>query len=505
MLSGVPTFLSAANLDNQAKEFFETQTGHHLKAMFPRLSKPEEITKAAIDRVATKYKINGFDYAHKQLEIDKIYHVIEPLLQREIDTRNTHSVFYHGHSNEMSLYMDILKEFFGINNLKDSDNTHPLRLKNANSVKNVETFLDNFTKEYEKAQKQKGKKPYNPKRNSGFTSAPDLSDYARKHTICVNPSLFGNIETSFECTFYYFLNSFNIGNPNEALIKNLLVSTGLASDDPTELQTQLDTYKNLFTQKLKASGGGLMQILVRKDKVDQVGYASWAKGVPFYTDKKTGKFATRNHNKRAISILANETSRYKRPKLSSVLDLYKKNSFRFAKKYSFNNKSSFYSYDRLQARLIINPKVFSDSKKVQIFRTFRADIDQAELSQYNANIKTQIEADLITAVSKKKLTPQYFDYKFAFGSLVNYVFGKSQVKLSHVMELVKKSTQTACKKAIDLIEQAAHKITKQSKLKKIFEKINILRVVDSIRDALNKVGGFAKMQLAKYIKYLASH
>ncbi len=39
---------------------------------------------------------------------------IEPLLQREIDTRNTHCVFYHGHSNEMSLYMDILKELIDI-------------------------------------------------------------------------------------------------------------------------------------------------------------------------------------------------------------------------------------------------------------------------------------------------------------------------------------------------------------------------------------------------------
>jgi hypothetical protein len=298
---------AALHYSNES-EFWNTQTGSYVHAMHPLL-KPEDAVKSSIDQLIsghTEELKDSIDFSKKQEEIERIYKRIEPLLQNEID-RKSEYVFYHGHSNELGLYIDLLKEVMDQFEIKPDTPTNPFRLKTGNNVRNIREFLEKFDTAFQKdAKTKKGKylklgaafdepqtqeqKPFNGdpylQSNRLVAYAPDLIDWARKNLLCVNLNMFGNTnpgQTSLatgESTFLYFLKSFNIGNPNEFLIKQLLEITGLGSGEPAIFQTQVDVYKKLYIEKFQKAGGGLIQIFMKNNEVDQLGYASEARGVP---------------------------------------------------------------------------------------------------------------------------------------------------------------------------------------------------------------------------------
>ena len=331
----------ARGLDKQENEFYETQTGSYLHAVYPLL-KPKASVKAAIDHIVSHHKtyiddnfiskgIIVFDYNNKEQQIEKLYKNVKSLLQNEIRLKDTHCIFYHGHSGAMSSYYDILHEFMEISGLKSLKNSNPLHYKSPelNKIFNVDQFFNK--NQYLKAhidqvkqikaeaiknyranpldpdnianyQKAKDLKPFNSKKNLGVGKAPDSTNYARDHLKCVNLSLFGNSENIFESSFLFFLTSGNIATLDRFLTERLFKQVGLLSETASadEINQKLTQYENIFTSKMGQAGGGMMQIAMKNKIVDIYGFASWAKGVPYFMNKKTGKFATRGHNNRGL-------------------------------------------------------------------------------------------------------------------------------------------------------------------------------------------------------------
>lgn len=500
-LANMVTSSLAKSLDDQAGEFYKTQTGSHLKHMFPH-KKPEEAIKAAIDKLVTDTRdddrdkngnviinpktgkplspglqsLGAFDYNNKTQEINKIFERLNPLFQNEIDRKNTHSFFYNGHSNAFSLYLDTLEEFWKQSSLYDK--VSPFSLKDNSKIKNVDDFLANFQNEFSKdyakryldAKKAKapletpngaklgnyGKSPWNDNKNLGVTYAPDSIDYAREHLKSANLSLFGNQGVpKGENTLFFWLSSSNICNPSDFLIKRVLEWSGLADSNPAALQNQINAYKNIFNQKFQNAGGGLIQIAIKKDEVDKLGYASWAKGIPYYMDTHTGKLATRDgSNDKAFQLLTNGTKRYVRPKLSTMLDLYKKDFAKFSATYS-HKSNSLNNGDRFQARLFINNEDYSNPNKVMVTRTFRNIVNS---DNYKAALKKQMQDDFANAISKGQLTSKFHENKFNLTKVINYVFDKSSEGLKSILKIVENTTTTIFNTLIVTLEEVAKKI-----------------------------------------------
>lgn len=477
MISSI-TNIMAMDFNSHADKFFKTQTGSHLHAMFPN-KKPEEAIKSAIDTIATMHQadIQGFDFTKKEEEINRLYKLITPLIQNEMKYEKSHYFFYTGFANGAALYMDVLKEFMDLSALKFNTHTNPYRIKYNTKINNVSDFLDNFTAELKKdAESKKGQKlndkipnfdgnPIDLKRNSGFAYAPDLITYARENLICTNVSLFGNMNRNQksmaegECTFLYFLKSFNIGAPNDFLIRSLFEKTGLAEKDAAAFDNQIEVYKNIFQNRLSNAGGGLDQIMVKRNEVDQMGYASWAKGVPYYMNRKTGKFAVRDNNhEKSVPLLVNQSKKYVRPKLSGMLDLYKKDFAAFSRTYS-NKNTTKEAGDRFQVRLFVNPETFMDPAKVNTQRIYRNGVDSALMNQYKNEIKNQMIADFSKAIAEQRLTKEYHQEHFGLSKISYYVFGKTAANhVDNILSIVKNAPKKALTYLMMILEESVKKI-----------------------------------------------
>jgi hypothetical protein len=130
---------------------------------------------------------------------------------------------YHGHGNGLRLYVDMLRQVKSYENIANLSETNPLRDKAVESdIRNVSDILNRYGPAAEKYAATNDLNLRTNKRTLGFNFAPDKIELLRDNAVCVNTNLFGNTEILAECTLFYFLDSFNISNPNEVLVKKLL-------------------------------------------------------------------------------------------------------------------------------------------------------------------------------------------------------------------------------------------------------------------------------------------
>jgi hypothetical protein len=313
-------------------------------------------------------------------------------------------VFYHGHGNNLRLYMDLLRQIKSYENVQDLDDTNPLRDKSENDP--IQT-ADELLQKYEDAAQQFAQKNnlnlYDNKRALGVGFAPDKIELFRDHAISTNINLFGNMNCLAECTLFYFLDSFNISDPNEALLKNILKRILPENTSEEVLQEKVNKYKDLYKETMAKTGGNLMQIFVKKDAVDELGFASWMKGIPVWLDKNTQKIATRNNsNHKAVPVLTDLHKEYDRPSMSSYVDLYRNNIRAFGDKYSnfslYKKRPSasqkLHSIDRAQARLVVNPMLFTDRDKVKINQYTRFPAKKTLERSYKDGLKKLVAEDV---------------------------------------------------------------------------------------------------------------
>lgn len=264
----------------------------------------------------------------------------------------------------------------------------------------AEEILSNFEDKALDYAARNNQKLYDPSRGMGVGFAPDKIEYFRDHVISVNPNLFGNMNNLAECTLFYWLDSFNISNPNEILVKNLLmrIATHLPEEKITERMTQ---YTALYNDFMKETGGNLMQIHVHKSIVDEISYASWMKGIPILLDKDTHTLATRGSNSKPVPVLTDRDNNYERPKTSDYLDLLTQDPDQFIEKYSdFSNRKVVKKHDldecldRPQARIVVNPSYFNNPDLVKVDHYTRFKASDEALNNYQQKLKSFIQEDM---------------------------------------------------------------------------------------------------------------
>lgn len=311
-------------------------------------------------------------------------------------------VFYHGHGNNLRLYMDMLREIKSYEVIDNLEQTNPLRDKSVTSpVKSVDDVLSQYEDATLEYAARNNLKAYDDARTLGVGFAPDKIEFFRDHAISVNINLFGNLNTLAECTLFYFLDSFNISDPNENLLKNLITRISPSGTPTEEIQKKTDKYKELYMKNMKETGGNLMQIFVKKDAVDQIGFASWMKGIPVWLDKETQKIATRGGNQKAVPVLTDKEGKYQRPLLSEYIDLFRNSPDQFIEKFSdfggkdkVRKRTRMDTLDRPQARLIIDPEIFSNKDTISIKQYTRFKPKTENMITYQSDLKKYVAQDV---------------------------------------------------------------------------------------------------------------
>lgn len=423
-----------SSINMLAADLEKTATGAYLKFMYPGKDMESSLALAVkqmlklIQKDSKSKNRIASDSIIKALEDDfegvqrEVIDVTREILKSSVAYGSDYTVFYHGHGNSLRLYLDMLREIKGYETITNLDTANPLRDKGAkNVVSNAQDLLDRYEDEAikfnDKTNKELKEKDPNAKevsifdmnRTLGVGFAPDKIDFFRDHAISANINLFGNMGLLAECTLFYFLDSFNISNPNEFLVKNLL--SRITPKDAPEgyVEARMKRYSDLYNQYMKDTGGNLMQIFMKntpdadtgKNLVDEMTFPSWMKGIPIWESRDTGKIATVSNNFDAVPVLSNKNKLFKKVKTSEYVGLYADNPDAFINKFSNFSKLKkvkknhrLASLDRAQARIFVDPSTFNDGKNVIVEQHVRKDIDEAAKEAYMKELHQLIQEDM---------------------------------------------------------------------------------------------------------------
>lgn len=422
------------DLNQIASDLEKTATGSYLKFMYPGKDMETALGFAVgnmlklIQKDAKSRNRIASDAIIKSLEDDfngvknEVVDLTREILKSSVAYGPDYTAFFHGHGNSLRLYLDMLREIKGYENIANLDSTNPLRDKGQKSeIKNAQDVLDRYEDEaiaFQKRvnQESKQKDPnakevelFDTGRTLGVGFAPDKIDFFRDHGVSANINLFGNMHVLAECTLFYFLDSFNISNPNEALVKNLLSRITPEGAPEGFVDARMKRYSDLYNQHMKESGGNLMQIFIKNkpdeenntNLMDEITFPAWMKGIPLWESRDTGKLATVSNNFDAVPVLSNKNKLFKRVKTSDYVGLFAENPNAFINKYSnfskvknVQKKHRMASYDRPQVRIFVDPKTFNDGKNVIVEQYTRSQVGASALSMYQSELQKLIKEDM---------------------------------------------------------------------------------------------------------------
>lgn len=183
-------------------------------------------------------------------ELKKYRNIINECFGREREMFPTHYVLYHGQNSNLCIFQDVLKQLYETMHIHAPLQKFELMRawNEAQETINIDKYLS---------------------AHNGYTHPADSKDY-----LCANLALFGNHHCSTSCTFYYFMNNYNvtyfdIQNFLERLFKNLNLNT--------------DYIKKIIklASKIATKEGRLFQIFIPKAKIDQCVFLSSQGFVPY--------------------------------------------------------------------------------------------------------------------------------------------------------------------------------------------------------------------------------
>jgi len=402
------------NLDAFAKEVYATQSGQHLKAYFPNSTVSEALEGMVHKELKTlKGKILGQkkrdpsftegDPILSMLEsnYDKVY--LESLgyakrsIANEIKYGKDYYVLYHAHMPDLGLYYDMLKEIKQVLKIESFGTTNIFREMGADysSMKKLLKDYEENLKEFTKTRNE----PLNatgPGSIMGFSQAPDHMIWAKNSMVSANISLFGNVGKLGENTFYYFLNSMSHISNVDFLIERLL-KTIMPQATTDEVAHRLTQYKNVFENHMRKGGGHLLQVFVKKEKIDEMAFASHAYGVPIWIDKKTNHFAMSRGKTTPLAKISADEKKYRLPKVSSYIDMYTKSPYKFSNMFSpvhkkKSPKQEYFYNDAAQVRLLMDPQKLLDNTFV--IESTRNRVFDADLKAYQTELTTLALEDM---------------------------------------------------------------------------------------------------------------
>lgn len=266
--------------------------------------------------------------------------LVEKVIEREKAYCKDNYVFYHSQQRNFSVLQDFIKEFYTLMNInKPLEEFAYLRMQHQTEKSiNTNSFLNKLT---------------------GWWI------HYTKSMMCVNLSLFGNIDYNLEDSFWYFENGHNCQPPEiTSLLEEFCDHFGLDKKYAAQIS---DLASDIYTKE-----GHMVQIFIPKDKVDEYVYLSEPGCAP-YTVK--------------IDDATYDTAKQRHTKISPILDKY------IGKLSAINNPVS------LQARVLFSHDfMLNPESGVKIFRYTTASPEA--MDHYRQKVKQLAQIVFAEAIEK---------------------------------------------------------------------------------------------------------
>src|SRR5690606_24295632 len=94
--------------------------------------------------------------------------------------------------------------------------------------------------------------------------------------LSVNLALFGNVGFPGECTWDYFLEDKGHRIPKREDYEVMMKNFGFTTRYIDEIMSLVDVYST--------KENTVIQVLIPKEKIDEIGYLAWVKGIPAHED-----------------------------------------------------------------------------------------------------------------------------------------------------------------------------------------------------------------------------
>lgn len=329
--------------------------------------------------------------------------MVDTLTQVLIQERihNDKIAFYHGAPGDKGALYELYSMFRKRSMITDSGNTIETLRDDEDvfsSIENAQTFKKEISSIWQK-------KNYIEKLLIWWYDYPD---YFTTRAIASNISLWGNALFSGESTVSYWKSSHGEKKlNNELLLAKWLTRIRGEPEKSIHIQERTKKYSEIIQKIGSLSGGTLLQILLEPTSANQISYICEMGGYSLEVDLNgTGK--TTDQPEKIISLLKQDPS---------VLEhTLSQNKARFREYYAVPVNRGSHS-TALQARIIVNPVILSDSHK-------------AKINKYDANLligdqspKTIANRKQVEALNKQLNEMLDEDIQIALENKVKYPNG----------------------------------------------------------------------------------
>jgi len=192
----------------------------------------------------------------KTYKVEPYLNVISTVIANEAEHKDTHYAFYNTTSNMWRLAQDLYTRLYAYE--------HPistkagafkfLRFDNESINATAQGFLANELKE------------------RGLVD--DNTKEVAFIMLSVNLALFGNVGFAGECSWNYFVKPQGHREPYRETYEKMMDQFGLTRDYIDEIMSLAKIYDT--------DEDTIVQVLVPIEKVDEIGYLAWVKGIPYH-------------------------------------------------------------------------------------------------------------------------------------------------------------------------------------------------------------------------------
>lgn len=324
--------------------------------------------------------------AHLSLEsirelIEKIYgdqvtpffNIIASAIVQEQKLKDTHFVCYHGTDSEWMVAQDLYTQLYKYLYPEEKISEEFKFTRFAEESIGHETAQDFLVSELQ----EKGL----------------INDQGAMGAVLIstNLALFGNVSSSGECTWEYFLESKSHYKPTVELYKKMM--------DHLELTDKYIEEIFALNDVVKTKGQMLMQIFIPQEKIDEIAYLAWTRGIPAH--QKTIKWILGNVPNKAWESVKPvmeqlteqfKTEQEKNSMFKEIMDEAKKGGFSphaYLKMYR-NKPWEVEGINYTQARLIVTPDMLLNPEwgiKIHRYTT----LSRETLKEYNDKLNAIID------------------------------------------------------------------------------------------------------------------
>lgn len=297
----------------------------------------------------------------KKKKYQKLY---ERILKKEDRFRKTHYAVYHGVSKPWIVPQDLYSQLFTkLKPLSRKPSYFRFLRFSKQEINTVGSFLEQQF------------------HNNGIPR--DTLSETKRHILAVNLALFGGATAGGgEFTFSYFTQPKSHAAVEPWAFEMILKEFGVTDSMMPQFQPYIDRLMQLDASYLSPEVAAnkkpkeqlLLQILIPKDKIDEIGYASWARGIPYdkeiieWIEEQAKK--TKERRMRILDVIEDEMGHADNPLAKRYLDFVKKGKFRlsdFLDTY-MNTPEAIPYMDKVQARIVFTDDVLlNPSSGIQFF------------------------------------------------------------------------------------------------------------------------------------------